>query len=355
MSQVVITSNTNVATTSSTQIALNGNITVNSDLADLSKATLILVGTDQDLRNGRNSTATALAGLIVDGGGSKNLFGTWEVAGSITFNNGEVVPQTGSNGKLTHTLAVASPGDIVINNPLSFVNGSFYSKGTGTRFFPIGNNAGYFPSQLSSVTQGDVEVGMRVVNQDAALTYGSEILSIFDQQYWELLDPSQTLAGPIVALSNLGAASYIEVGVGTVVIGAPNSGGAGESVGGSASGDFIIGSLPIRVTDRIFTLGKISSDQVKVSVHNVVTPFVDNANDYLFIDNIDVFPLNKVMLLDRWGGLVKEWVGYSNALSGTDPAYDLSKIVTGNYICVVEYTDGNSTKKLSQMVTIVNR
>jgi gliding motility-associated-like protein len=350
-----------ISTTSSTIISFNNSITINSDFADFSKATFILTGTDQNLVNGRTGSPVALGGLLVGvngetNNGTKNITGgTWEVTGSIIFEDGIVVPQSGSNGKIVHTIASGSPGDVSVNNPQSYVNGVFYSKGTGTRFFPIGNNVGYFPAQLSSVDQGDLEVGMQVVNQDAGLTHGSEILDIFGEQFWEILDPSQTLDGPLVSLSSLGAGAFIDQTIGTVIVAGTSTGSAGVSLGGSASGDLIVGGKAIQTADRIFTLGKISSELVRVRIHNVVTPFADNANDYLQIENIEIFPENNVKLLDRWGVLVKEWNGYVNTGANPEPAYNLSDISTGNYICIVEYKDGNSVKSLSQMVTIINR
>jgi len=359
---IVVGTGTDMATTGSTQISFDGHFVNNSDKADFSKATFILTGAGQDLTNGRMGTSVTLGGLVVGvngsaSGGTKNIRGgVWEIAGSLVFNDGLVVPQTSSNGKIVHTLSSALPGDITVNNLASYVNGIFYSKGTGTRLFPIGNNSGYFPAQLSGGgSQGDLEIGMQVFNSNAALTHGSEILDVFIGQYWELLDPSQSMAGPLVSLSSLGANSFIDPSIGTVVMGAPAKSSSAISLGGAPLGDFISGSTPIQTTDRVFTLGKISSEQVKVKIHNVITPFLDNANDFLEIENIHLFPNNKVTLLDRWGGKVKEWSGYTNVTGTPDASYDLSKMATGNYICVLEYSDGSARKKLSQMVTIINQ
>ena len=354
--QFVVSSGTDLATSTKTQIGFNNNLIINSNTASLANVTLILTGSDQTLTNGRTGSAIELGGLIVDGGGTKNLSGgTWEVNGNMAFIDGIVVPQTGSNGKIVHTSTTAAIGDIEVSiTNQSYVNGIFYSKGTGARLFPIGNS-GYFPALLTNVTQGDVEVGMQVANQNASLTFGSDILSVFTGQYWQLIDPSNTLVGSKVSLSSLGAGSYIDPNIGTVIIAASDKGTEGVSLGGSPSNDFIIGATVIKVTDRIFTLGKISSELVKVSVHNLITPLNDNANDYLFIENLDIFSDNTVMLLDRWGTLVREWKNYSNAAASSNAAYDLSKIATGNYICIVEYKDGTKTKKLSQMVTIINQ
>lgn len=358
--QTVVSSNTDFKASANTQITFNNNLVVNSTNADLRNATLALSGTDQTLTNG-TSGAIVLGGLIVgqsggQNGGTKGIEGgSWEIMGPMIFNDGVVVPQTSSNGKIAYTKPVGNAGDITVNNSGSYVNGTFYSKGAGTRFFPIGNNSGYFPSQLFSVGQSDIEIGMRVLESNAALNHGTELLDVFEDRYWELIDASSSLAGPTVAVSTFQASSFIDPTIATVLVASSATSGDAVSLGGAASGDYIVGATGITMNDRVFTLAKISSDQVEVKIHNVVTPFLDNANDYLQIENIGIFPDNKVMLLDRWGVKVKEWSGYANVTGDLEPDYDLSNIATGNYICIVEYKDGSNVKKLSQMVTIINQ
>jgi hypothetical protein len=358
---ILVNTGTSLATSNSTQIAFTGNLTINSEAADLSKTILTLAGANQDLRMTRGGSLLVLGGIVIGptGGGTagnKNLFGgTWEIAGTLIFNDGVVVPQTASNGKLVHSISPGTTSSITVNNPDSYFNGTFFSKGTGTRFFPIGNGSGYFPAQLSGVTQGDLEVGMVVRNSNAGLTHGSEILSTFPSQYWELIDPGNSLADAFVSVSTLGAGNYIDPNIGTVLFTGATINSGGTSLDGSISGDFLTAGKPITTNNRIFTLAQISNEQAKVKIRNVITPFLDNANDYLEIENINLFPDNKVILLDRWGVQVKEWAGYTNVGANPDATYDLSKIATGNYIVILEYKDGSSIKKLSQMVTIINQ
>ena len=355
--QIVVGSGTHIATSKSLQIAFDNNLIVSSDQADFSNATLSLSGADQNLNNQNASTPLVLGGLIVGQNGALNngtigISGPWEITGSLVFNDGVIVP--GSDGKITQTIKNGVPGDIIINNQESFVNGAFFSKGVGIRFFPIGNSNGYFPSQLFNVTQADLEVGMRVVESNSSLSHENDILGIFKSRYWELIDPSNSLIGPLLAVSTFQTSDFITPGVGTVVVGSTGKAGQATSLGGGINGDYVVGASGISASDRIFTIANVNSEQVVVKIHNVITPFQDNANDYLQIENIDVFPENKVMLLDRWGVKVKEWKNYANVLDTPSSSHDLSKVATGNYICILEYKDGNTTKKLSQMITIIN-
>lgn len=353
---------TKVAARSGTNMAITDDLTVQSDDADFSKIILTLAGVSQELRMSRGNSVLTLGGLIVGqknggNGGTKDFYdGSWEVDGNLVFNDGIVVPQS-PNGKLVHTQANGTTASILVNNPDSYVNGIFYSRGTGNRFFPIGNSlsGSYYPAMLSSATQGDVEVGMRVVNSNSGLTTGSDLLPIFAEQYWELLDPSQSFAGSFISLSTLGAGSYISPSIATVVVGGSSIGSPAVNLDGAQSGDFIVGGKKITVNERIFTLAQVLNDQVVVKIRNVVTPFRDGANDFLEIENIHLFEDNKVTMLDRWGVPVKEWAGFKNVTDTVDPDYDLTKVATGNYIVILEYKDGTARKQLSQMVTLINQ
>lgn len=349
--QMVIGTGTAIAGNSSngtaTVVAVTGNFTNNSSEIDFSNISLVLVGTDQNL----NSVAE-LGGLIIDGGGTKTISGEFRVAKSLTFNNGEVV-SSGAGSKFIFSKPDADAGDIVVNNPFSYVNGDFYSVGTGTRFFPIGNNDGYFPSQLSNVNQGSVVVGMRVTNQAANFTHGTELFNLLGNRTWQIIDDG-SLEDALLSLSS-NETSILDPTAGTVVVASTAFASEATSLSGSLSGEFVIADKGIDKTQRFFTIGQVNTDLVKVVVHNMITPFRDGANDYLEIDNIGIFPVNTVTILDRWGGKKKQWSGYVNQdFLNPDTKFDLSDLATGNYICIVEYKDGSATKKVSQMVTIVN-
>jgi len=358
-SQVVVGTSATIASTATTQISFSGNFTNNSTTADFSNANLILTGDGQTLANS-GASPTVLGGIIVDGGGTKTFTGIWEIAGSLTFNNGLVVT-SGSNSMIVHTIPTNALSSVVVNNTDSYVSGTFFSRGTGTRVFPIGINSGYFPSQLYDVTQGDIEIGMRVVSGDAGLTNANdpEIVNIFNERYWQIIDRSNTLTGAKVGVSSLETSGFIQVGDAPSIVGAPSTGGPAINFGGGpASGDMISAGTAI-TNERIFTIGLVDPVSVEVVIHNIITPGWGDSepvNDYLEIANIGSFPDNHVRLLDRYGIVVKEWKGYVDVVttSSLDPSYDLTHLATGNYICVLEYKSGNSTKKFSQMVTIIN-
>jgi gliding motility-associated-like protein len=354
--QLVIPEGQTFKARAGTDIAITSSLT-SSSKGYWANAKLHLVGSAaQRITSGKGASYDTLAGLFLNNASSisNELAGNWAVTNTMNFTMGKIAPAAGA--RLMFVKPSAAAGDISGGSADSYVNGGFFSKGTGIRFFPIGNGAGYFPAMLAPVNQGDIEIGMRVNNASPSLSHGSDIIKIFTGQYWEVTTtPAGTLAGPIVSLSSFGASSFITPTIGTVVIAADGTGAEGVSMGGGPNDDFIAGNIPMTATQKIFTLGQISSEKVGVKIHNLITPFKDNSNDHLEIENIQVFPENKVTILDRWGVEVRKWSNFKNEDVETDPTHDLSKLSTGNYICILEYKDGSNSKKLSQMITLVNQ
>lgn len=81
-------------------------------------------------------------------------------------------------------------------------------------------------------------------------------------------------------------------------------------------------------------------------IKNVVTANGDGKNDFLYIENLDRFPENEVVLLDRWGTEIFRKKAYAND-------WNLKKndqyIAAGNYVCVVKYNG----KVISRTVTLL--
>ena len=116
--QIVIAPNTQIKGLNSALITFTGDFTNNSNEADFSKTYFHLVGTDQDLTNGTTGSATTLGGLIV---GMKDSThngiinfngGDWEIADSLVFNDGIVIPQS---TKIIYTIPNGNLGKVVVN------------------------------------------------------------------------------------------------------------------------------------------------------------------------------------------------------------------------------------------------
>jgi gliding motility-associated-like protein len=76
----------------------------------------------------------------------------------------------------------------------------------------------------------------------------------------------------------------------------------------------------------------------EIEVPNVLTPNGDGINDVLLVEGLEFFPLNKVVLYNRWGQVVFKADNYKND-------YVPSNLEAGNYIYVVELYPENKVKQ----------
>ncbi len=82
------------------------------------------------------------------------------------------------------------------------------------------------------------------------------------------------------------------------------------------------------------------------AIKNVVTANGDGHNDVLYIDGIERFPDNEVIVMNRWGSEVYRKKGYAN---DWDLRKDDKYIPAGNYVCIVKYNG----KVLSRTITVL--
>ncbi len=123
----------------------------------------------------------------------------------------------------------------------------------------------------------------------------------------------------------------------------------------SADGDFQV-TLTIQddsncettdaVTIKIVPKPELSDFNIK----NVITANGDNQNGFLYIENIEKYPSNEVVLLDRWGVQVFK---KDNYLNDWDARNNGEFLPPGQYVCVVKINE--TGKVLSRTVSIIKR
>ena len=85
-------------------------------------------------------------------------------------------------------------------------------------------------------------------------------------------------------------------------------------------------------------------------IKNVITANGDEQNGFLYIENIEKFPSNEVMLLDRWG---VEVFKKENYLNDWDARKNGEFLPVGQYVCIVKL---NETGKIyTRTVSIIKR
>jgi gliding motility-associated-like protein len=88
-----------------------------------------------------------------------------------------------------------------------------------------------------------------------------------------------------------------------------------------------------------------SSEPCLVKVYTGVTPNNDNNNDTWFIQNIEMFPNNRVTLYSRWGVQVYEEKGYDNRTRVWPTADHLNNLTSSTYFYIIELGDGSRPLK----------
>jgi hypothetical protein len=177
------------------------------------------------------------------------------------------------------------------------------------------------------------------------------VSDLFKEHYWKLTTRGGTFSGSNVGLSNLGTENFpgalvaLELGTDQNL----------TNLGGITLNHVVKSTAKSTALGNLYVLGK--SDKVDVTVINVITPTPDDIrNNVLQISNIELFPDNKVTLVDRYGVPVKTWTGFKNfeTTSTSQDGFDFATMGIGNYICIVEYTDSAGGKqKITQMVTVL--
>jgi CHU_C Type IX secretion signal domain len=356
ISQLVISAGTDVVAATGTTLATTSRIENQSLKTDFTNLKLVLAATGTAAQGLVNGTLRPLpvGSITINSNATFALAGEWLVKNEMIFTKGKLVVDKfqAIPGKLGYQGTTP-----LVGNDDSYVNGRIFMLSQAAHTFPIGNNDGYFPAQLT-INDADAAdgVGMEIVstNPGFAPVTGS-IKEIFTDHFWELTaGTSGTLnsSNPI-SLSSNGTSNFF-TGDGDAVVLESNSSGVQANLGGIVNNTFY--SSTQGVSSKAKTFGLAKSDKISVIVHKLITPDNDEKNDVLFIDGIDSFPENEVYLLDRWGKEIRSWESFQNypqpAIS-TQANFDFSKLEIGNYICVVKFVRNGKEETINQMIAVL--
>jgi gliding motility-associated-like protein len=81
-----------------------------------------------------------------------------------------------------------------------------------------------------------------------------------------------------------------------------------------------------------------------VIVYNAVSPNGDGKHDYLELENVEFFPANTVVILNRWGDIVFEINGYdnsSNVFEGNSNRGGKGELPSGTYFYEIDLKNGS--------------
>jgi hypothetical protein len=331
--QLVSTSSSQISTSAGTEVTIKtiGNVSIAQDLAP-AKVDLELNGASQTI-----SENLTLRKLTLTGSGIKTINKNLTVTDNIDFVLG--ILKASASGKILYTGSISG---IKEGNDNAYVDGFFFNQSADAQLFPLGaSSLGYAPATLLT-GDNQRQVGMQVVKLD-------------NTHYWEVSAPSvvDIASRVMLSLNGVDPTLALDQGLSLTIVQANNTGDVVDGIGGSSSNTSI-------TSQKVFTkalLGIGASEEVVVSVIDIITPKVDQHNDFLKVLNIEKFDIRKVRLLDRYGFSIKEWSDFTNYDDPNIPnqdGYDFNKLSSGNYICVVEYGNAESgMKSIQQMVSVI--
>ena len=93
---------------------------------------------------------------------------------------------------------------------------------------------------------------------------------------------------------------------------------------------------------------EVAEDFAKVKPMNIMTPNGDGYNDKWIVENLDLYPSNKVTIVDAAGRIVYSKTSYDNSWDGT---YNGVPLKEGTYYYVIDF--GPKYLKFKGYVTIV--
>ena len=339
------------AFTATGKIATNTDIINRSSKADFSNAAITLTSTASSTLS-TNKLIEKVHGLIVDGGGRYTIKGLWSITDSLILTNGKIfVPATAGD-----ELGYEGTQDIATGSDASFINGRFFMQGIGPRTFPIGNVDGYFPVRLDNVSEANVFLGFEAIKGDPNLDF-SQLIGINDllrDRFWKMTVRGSSFTGSPISISANQLSSFLLSGqAGSATILESDASKNVTDLGGVTASDFVVTTAKASPTGEIYALAK--KEGVALKIGELLTPNGDGKNNVLKISNIELFPVNTVTLIDRYGVPVHKWTGFKN-YSTTDSKqdFDFTTLAIGNYICVVQYTDPRTgPAKVTQMITVL--
>jgi gliding motility-associated-like protein len=355
--QFIVQSGTKM-TSLPTDIVINsaGNVNLGDDNFNLTNANLAIALKGAAILTHSHATRFSIDSLRIDGG-NVALQGTWVVSKGITLKNGKlgVNPIAPLNAKLFFT---GEEVGSTTGNSNSYIVGPMFTAGTSSsRYYPIGNANGFYPAQLSGV--GDAAALLRMecfavsgtppIQLTDLTSQFEDIDDLVTDRYYQFnVYSASSFAGSTISLSLNNTQSIIDPSKNKPVVVELDSLLKLSDLQGSLNNLFVQSASNTAPKGGKYMIA--ASKDVTIKIHRLITPNGDGQNDNLVIEGIDLYPNNKITLLDRWGGVYLTKEGFAS--SQTD--IDYTKLINGNYICIVEYTDSKGTHKPKpQMITVL--
>ena len=163
-------------------IQINGNWTNNGTNAP--QGTVIFQGTNQQIIQNGNT----FYNLVITGGGDKEAPSRMYITNNLQLDDGYLVPID------TAKIILLENATSTIGSNASFVKGTLFIKGTGSKYYPIGMNSLFLPAEFHVLTGNNPIIGISTHEFTTTPEAGKGTNAVFNNAYWkvEVLDGSYT-------------------------------------------------------------------------------------------------------------------------------------------------------------------
>ncbi len=310
--------------TNNGQISVSGNW-LNEGTYDDVKGKVIFNGTQQQQVNHNNQS---IAVLQITGGGDKQLLSHLTIGDSLLLDEGVVH----TNVTAPYTLQLLPDAIVNEGSESSYIDGFMVYKGTGYRYFPVGDNSRFLPLELLDVQGVQPTLKVSVQQPNLKATPGSALERVSAVRYWEVLVLDGTYEGSAISLAVGGDEGFKDL-TGMVVAASETKEGTFESLGRSAAtGDQQGGSVSSKQASALpyLALGITTEFSMENEVA-VPTAFDPNASDernrVLKIFASNIAPQDFVFkIFNRWGMVVYQTTSAEEAM---EKGWDGMNLQTG--------------------------
>ena len=280
--------------------------------------------------NGQTITA-----ITISGGTKKIIISDIVIGSSIHFDRG-IVEAAGKS-----RIIFNQDAQIMGGSDTSHIHGAAFHRGSGNKLFPIGNGLTYLPVGLPDVADAEAFIGVQPFEfENIALTKSGHLSSISEKRYWYIDVSSGTLPGSRVVLP-LRDESWIDDPGNLVVVQSTSPTEEFISIGRTVA-DAERGNGRVISGEKVsmpFVALATGASEMRLNVYNAVSANGDHLNDFVRIENIEIFPENKFTVFNRWGDKVFQIENYDNlqrVFKGRSNVNGESELVSGNYFYVLD-------------------
>lgn len=300
---------------------------------------------DSDLPQIINHNDQSIANLTISGGGEKQFLANITIQSELKLESGILLSGNGAKIIMKETVAVTGGSDN------SHVQGPVERYGQGDWLFPTGNGTTYLPVEVTNVTDpaASATLTLNELVSGQVLTGDAEVAKLSTKRYWELVVGGGKLDGSKINLAVVGEEGLTGDFNLLVVGGSNNATGSYASLGQSKLiGTLTAGSVTSEQSPSyaFFTVAAILGEH-GIEVFNAVSPNGDGKNEFMKILNIEFYPGNQVIIVNRWGDRVFEMSGYNNDqknFRGESNINGNNKLPGGTYFYTINLGDGSPKK-----------